>query len=212
MNCLEAETLCQFADELVEHDCTKCTLHDLVRTTIVIYRGNDQAKVMIVGQNPGSEEDKEGLPFVGRSGKLLDRMFDAIHINTDAHCYLTNACLCWTPGNENPADYPGVLEACRPYLDKQINLLKPRIIIAVGKPAFESVTRRKCGSWLGHTVGNLSKNWGPVIDGNIIPIYPIMHPAYLLRNESAKPAAWEHMKLLSKIIQDMNIIPDYIGV
>jgi uracil-DNA glycosylase family 4 len=209
MNCLEAENLEEFEDNLIESGCTKCMLHNMVRTKIVVSRGSTSAKIMIIGQNPGKFEDLEGIPFIGPAGKLLDKMFAAINIDTNRQCYLTNACLCWTPDNQNPEEFPRVLETCRMYLEKMVSLLRPEIIIAVGKPAFESISKRKCGSWLGHTVGNISRSWGPRVDDRIVPVYPILHPAYLLRNEAMKQIAWEHMKKLSSIIQGMNLIPDY---
>ncbi len=221
MDCLVTTSIEDFNTTLRQTGCDKCVLSKMVRTKVVISRGNPRAKIMIVGQNPGADEDRFGSPFVGRAGILLDKMFKAINLDTNKDCYLTNAALCWTPQNEDPTKYPGVLDACRPYLEKQTELLKPEIIIAVGKPAFESLTKKKCTAWLRDTVGKLDYNSGPTsrhyspTDDPALdvveryPVFPIMHPAYLLRNEAEKPTAWEHMKILSRLIEQNNSISDY---
>ena len=213
MNCLESKNIIDFNQILTKTSCNNCILSSLVRSKIVISRGNPKSKIMIVGQNPGAEEDREGQPFVGISGRLLDRMFEAININTNVDCYLTNAALCWTPNNTDPTKYKGVLEMCYPYLLKQFELLSHRIVIAVGKPAMESITQKKITAWLKSVCGR-HKSWfivSPRINhkGIMAEVFAIMHPAYLLRNETAKFTAWEHMKKLSGIIADMNIIKNY---
>lgn len=202
MSCLETDNLLDFNKSLMRTGCNKCNLANLVRTKVVISRGNPFSKILIVGQNPGAEEDKNGQPFIGPAGKLLDQMFKAIKIDTNRDCYLTNAVLCWTPNNDNPTQYPGVLETCRPYLKKQTNLLKPKIIIAVGKPAMESLTGKPVKSWLKQICGSLH-----IVDD--IPTFPIMHPAYILRNQSAKPEAWRHLKILSEQIESLGAKSNY---
>jgi DNA polymerase len=206
MSCLEAIDLDDFNTTLKKDSCSKCILASLVRTKVVISRGNVKSKIMIVGQNPGAKEDEFGLPFLGRAGALLDKMFSAINIDTNKDCYVTNAVLCWTPNNENPADYPNVLSSCSVYLKKQIALLDPKIIVAVGKPAFESLIGTPTKDWLKNIAGKVTLK--PSEESSRY-IFPILHPAYLLRNESAKPIAWEHMRLLSALVETQSIISDY---
>lgn len=152
--------------------------------TLVFADGNPAARVMFVGEAPGRDEDLEGLPFVGRSGKLLDRMLAAIGLDRATSAYIANVIPWRPPGNRTPT--PHETEICRPFIERQIELANPEIIVTLGGPsakvilhATEGVLKMR-GSWRVHTTAG----------GKAIPAMPTLHPAYLLRNPAHKRLAW----------------------
>lgn len=151
--------------------CQKCTLAT-TRATTVFSRGNPNSKLMVVGEAPGADEDACGKPFMGKAGKLLDKMFASVNLDTDQDMYITNTIKCRPPENRNPD--PTELNNCRPYLDDQISLIKPKVIVAVGNYALNyftghmGITKRR-GLWTEHSSG-----------AKVMAIY---HPSYLMRNE-----------------------------
>jgi len=153
--------------------------------------GDRQADLLIVGEGPGHDEDLRGEPFVGRSGQLLDRMLAAIGIARE-QVYITNIVKCRPPNNRDPK----VDEAqhCRHYLDAQIKQIAPRVILAVGRVSAHNLL----GSNL--PVGKLIKEMHQ-LPGTEIPLKVTYHPAYLLRNPSAKAIAWQDLKLLHRLLQ-----------
>jgi DNA polymerase len=161
--------------------CTRCVLNEK-RKQAVFGVGDEQADWLVVGEGPGAEEDARGEPFVGQAGKLLDNMLAAIGLARGHNVYIANVVKCRPPGNRNPA--PQEADACAPYLDRQIELIQPRLIIALGKVAAHRLLGRDA------TLGSLRKT---VHDYRGIPLIVTYHPAYLLRNLPDKAKAWEDL-------------------
>lgn len=153
--------------------------------------GNRQADLLIVGEGPGHDEDLRGEPFVGRSGQLLDRMLAAIGF-TREQVYITNIVKCRPPNNRDPK--PAEAQQCRVYLDAQIRQLAPKVILSVGRVSAHNLL----GS--NQPVGKLIQQMHR-LPGTDIPLKVTYHPAYLLRNPSAKAIAWQDMKLLHRLLQ-----------
>jgi DNA polymerase len=161
-------------DELksVCSQCHRCGL-GATRTNAVIGRGNPQAKIVIVGEGPGQNEDEQGLPFVGKAGQLLDKILAAVRFDRDQDVYICNAVKCRPPQNRKPT--PEEMVACKPYLKEQIRLVNPKIILLTGATAVQSITGDKRG---------ITKIRGQWMDWEGYLCMPIFHPAYLLRNQS----------------------------
>ena len=153
--------------------------------SLCYYRGSPSARLMIVGEAPGSDEDRAGKPFVGRSGQLLDKMLAAIGL-TEADVHITNTVYWRPPGNRPPT--PQETLVCRPFLDRQIELVGPDMILTLGGPATAAV--------LGVSEGILKVRgkWREVAAGNVsVRVMPSLHPAYLLRTPAAKRQAWRDL-------------------
>lgn len=149
--------------------CTRCPLAQ-GRTQVVFGAGNPTAEVLFVGEGPGAEEDRLGLPFVGRSGKLLDRMITEEMDLARADVYITNIVKCRPPGNRNPR--PDETAACRGYLDRQIELIDPRVVITLGNVATQTLLETKAG---------ITKMRGSSYPFAGRTLVPTLHPAYVLR-------------------------------
>lgn len=173
--------------------CTRCPLHK-ERTTIVFGQGSATARVMIVGEGPGAEEDRQGLAFVGRSGQLLTKMLAAIGLDREKDCFITNTIKCRPPGNRNPQ--PEEMDACEPILTEQIEIIRPEAIFALGNFAAE----RLLAPYLGGRPLGISKLRGRVYSYRGIPTVPSYHPAYLLRDPRRKKEAWEDLKRLRRVL------------
>ncbi|NEO80882.1 uracil-DNA glycosylase [Moorena sp. SIO4G3] len=167
-------------ESLTEHcqSCQRCEL-GATRTQAVIGRGNPKALIMIIGEGPGKQEDETGKPFVGRAGKLLEKILASVNIDSEQDVYICNMVKCRPPGNRTPT--PNEIEACKPYLLEQIRLVDPQIILFTGATAVKGLTGNKQGitkirgtwmEWEGH-------KW----------CMPILHPAYLLRNPKRDPGS-----------------------
>ena len=157
-------------------ECTKCRLA-AGRKTVVFGMGDPTSKLMFIGEGPGAEEDWQGLPFVGRSGQLLDRLIAEELGTTRAHCYVCNTVKCRPPENRDPK--PDELDACRPYLQAQLDLIRPAVVITLGRFAAQ---------WLLETTTGITKLRGrsyPFAHGVLIPT---LHPAAALRG-GAQPLA-----------------------
>jgi DNA polymerase len=163
--------------------CTLCRLSEQ-RRSVVFGEGDPRAGVMFVGEGPGAEEDRTGRPFVGQAGKLLDRMIFALGFERE-EVYIANVVKCRPPGNRDPKE--DEVAACAAYLDRQIDLIQPTVIIALGKPA----SRRLTGT--NKPMGALRGRWSSYRG---IPLMPTFHSAYLLRNPKAKREVWEDLKLV----------------
>ncbi len=161
--------------------CTGCPLHAR-RTQAVPGVGDRQADWLFVGEGPGAEEDQRGEPFVGQAGKLLDAMLAAIGLSRGNNVYIANAVKCRPPGNRTPE--AAEIAACQPYLERQIALIQPRIIVALGRPAAQSL--------LGEEL-KINAARGRLFDHAGIPVVVTYHPAYLLRNPQDKPKVWEDL-------------------
>jgi DNA polymerase len=169
-------------------NCTLCRLSEK-RTTVVFGEGDPRAGVMFIGEGPGAEEDRTGRPFVGQAGKLLDRMIFAMGFDR-GEVYIANVVKCRPPGNRDPKD--DEVAACAAYLDRQIDLIQPKVIVALGKPA----SRRLTGT--NKAMGALRGRWSSYRG---IPLIPVFHPAYLLRQPKLKREAWEDLKLVMRRLQ-----------
>lgn len=177
----EARSLDELREILAGFD--GCNLR-LTAKQLVFSDGNPQADLMLVGEAPGGEEDRTGLPFVGRSGQLLDRMLAAIGIERASGAYIANVVPWRPPGNRTPT--PLETEICRPFIERQIELVNPKVLVTLGGPsakallgASEGVLRLR-GKWKTHRTAS----------GVEIPAMPTLHPAYLLRNPAHKKLAW----------------------
>jgi DNA polymerase len=144
--------------------------------------GDEHAEWLFVGEGPGAEEDARGEPFVGQAGKLLDNMLAAIRLKRGNNVYIANIVKCRPPGNRTPE--PAEAHACEPYLERQIALLRPRLIVALGKVAANNLLGTEA------TIGSLR---GRVLDYRGIALIVTYHPAYLLRNLADKSKAWEDL-------------------
>lgn len=178
-------------DELLQqiNSCNKCILCS-GRKNVVIERGNRNAQIMFVGEGPGEHEDKQGLPFVGLSGQLLDKMIKAMKLNIQLDTYICNVVKCRPPHNRNPEN--NEINSCNNYLLSQINLVQPKLIIALGRFA---------GQTLLNTHLATSKLRGTIHYFNSkTPVIVTYHPSYLLRNPSAKKAVWEDLQSAMQIL------------
>lgn len=175
-----AATLEELREQLASFD--GCNLKFTAKN-LVFSDGNPDASVMFVGEAPGREEDLEGVPFIGRSGQLLDRMFAAIGLDRTG-VYIANTIPWRPPGNRTPT--PLETEICRPFFERQIELANPKLLVALGGPAAKALTNategilRLRGNWKSHVT----------VSGIEIPVMPTLHPAYLLRNPAQKRFAW----------------------
>lgn len=166
--------------------CTRCELHK-GRTQTVFGVGNERARWMFIGEAPGAEEDRRGEPFVGRAGKLLDEMLRAVGLDR-GDVYIANTVKCRPPGNRNPA--ADEMATCRGYLDRQIELIAPGIIVAVGKVAAQNLLDSDA------PVGRLRGRRHVYGD---IPLVVTYHPAYLLRSPAQKRLVWEDLRLARRL-------------
>ena len=171
-------------------DCTRCKLHGLGRTQVVFGMGNPSADLMFVGEAPGADEDEQGMPFVGRSGQLLTKIIEAIDLKRE-DVYIANVIKCRPPQNRNPE--PDEINTCEPFLFRQIEVIKPKVIVTLGKFAAQTLLR---------TEEPISKLRGRMFDYHGAKLIPTFHPAYLLRNPSSKREVWEDMKLVKKLLAD----------
>ena len=171
-------------------DCTRCKLHALGRTQIVFGVGNPDADLMFVGEAPGGDEDVQGIPFVGRAGQLLTKIIEAIDLRRD-EVYIANVIKCRPPGNRNPE--PDEVEQCEPFLFRQIDLIKPKVIVALGKFAAQSLLR---------TTEPITRIRGREYQYRDAILMPTYHPAYLLRNPSAKREVWTDMQRVRDILKE----------
>jgi DNA polymerase len=164
-------------------DCRRCKL-SASRKNIVFGEGNPSARLVFVGEGPGFEEDQSGKPFVGAAGRLLTRIIEAIKLTRD-QVYICNIIKCRPPGNRNPQ--PDEIQACFPFLERQLEAIQPDFICALGKFAAQTL--------LGSSQA-ISKLRGRFHDYHGIKVLPTYHPAYLLRNPDGKRDVWEDMKML----------------
>src|SRR6266851_2575130 len=170
-------------------DCTRCKLHTLGRRQIVFGVGSPNADLMFVGEAPGGDEDIQGIPFVGRAGQLLTKIIEAIDLKRD-DVYIANVIKCRPPQNRNPE--PDEVDTCEPFLFQQIDIIKPKVIVALGKFAAQALLR---------TLDPISRLRGRVYDYRGAKLIPTFHPAYLLRNPSAKREVWEDMKRVRELLK-----------
>ena len=170
-------------------DCVRCKLHALGRRQIVFGVGNPDAVLMFVGEAPGADEDIQGIPFVGRAGQLLTKIIEAINLSRN-DVYIANVIKCRPPGNRNPEQ--DEVDTCEPFLFQQIDVIKPKVIVALGTFAARALLR---------TLDPISRLRGRVYDYRGAKLIPTFHPAFLLRNPASKREVWEDMKLVRKLLE-----------
>ena len=187
---IKAETLAELEKLVGQYE--GCGLKRTAKN-LCFARGSDQARVMLIGEAPGRDEDLQGKPFVGRAGKLLDRMLASIGLSEN-DVYITNTVYWRPPGNRTPT--PQEIESCAPFLARQIELLKPDIIVLLGGAAAKSILdtgegiMRLRGKWLTYHSG-----------GRDIPTIATLHPAYLLRTPGDKRLAWRDMLMVKQALE-----------
>lgn len=165
--------------------CRLCPLHE-TRTCAVPGDGSPHPLVLVVGEGPGADEDRSGKPFVGKAGKLLDKMLAAIDLSREKNTFIANVVKCRPPGNRDPHPDTEVAQ-CLPYLDRQITVLRPTVILVLGRIALQNLV---------HTPDGIGKLHGQFLSYRSIPLMPTYHPSALLRDESLKRPAWEDLKKL----------------
>ena len=170
--------------------CTRCKLHALGRKQVVFGAGNPAADLMFVGEAPGADEDQQGEPFVGRAGQLLTKIIEAIEMTRD-QVYIANVIKCRPPQNRNPE--PDEVERCEPFLFAQIDIIQPKVIVALGTFAARALLR---------STEPISRLRGRVFEYRGSKLIPTFHPAYLLRNPSSKREVWEDLKLVKRLLTD----------
>jgi DNA polymerase len=170
-------------------DCKRCKLHR-TRKTIVFGEGNEKATLMFIGEGPGYDEDLQGKPFVGRAGQLLTKIIESVNLSRE-EVYITNIIKCRPPQNRNPES--DEIQSCHPFLMKQISVIQPKIICALG--TFSAQTLLK-------TDTKITALRGKVYDLEGIKVIPTYHPAFLLRNPEKKREVWEDMKKIVELLSN----------
>jgi uracil-DNA glycosylase len=170
-------------------DCQRCKLAG-TRTNIVFGQGNPDADLMFVGEAPGADEDVQGLAFVGKAGQLLTDIIEKGMKMRREEVFIANVLKCRPPDNRNPE--PDEISSCQPFLEKQIEVIQPRVLVGLGKFACH---------WLLNTAEPITRLRGRVGEYKGIKVMPTYHPAYLLRTPSAKKEVWEDMKVVMSLLQ-----------
>ena len=183
-----AETLDELNSKI--NNCMKCGLGK-TRTNFVFGVGNPKADIVVIGEAPGADEDSQGEPFVGRAGQLLNKILEATGFARE-EVFILNILKCRPPGNRNPA--PDEVELCRPYLEKQLKLINPKLILLLGKVASESLLKTK---------EPLNKLRGKTHDYKGWKVRVTFHPAALLRNPNWKRPTWEDMQEFKALYEDI---------
>lgn len=178
--------------EAAAKSCQDCGLCQ-TRENVVFFRGNPQAKLMIIGEGPGQNEDETGLPFVGRAGKLLDKILEAGHIDREHEVYICNVVKCRPPNNRVPQKDESA--ACRKYLEAQLHFIRPRLILLAGATAVQAVLQVK------DPISRIRGRWFDWQFG--AKVMPVFHPSYLLRNDSKEVGSpkwlmWQDIKEVRK--------------
>ncbi len=171
-------------------NCRRCKLCR-ARRSIVFGEGNEQAQLMVIGEGPGYEEDLQGKPFVGKAGQLLTKILQSIHLQRE-EVYITNIIKCRPPQNRNPE--PDEIEACYPFLQKQMEAIRPKIICALGTFAAQTLLK---------TDAKITSLRGKVYEVSGIRLFPTYHPAYLLRNPEKKREVWEDIKQVAQALGEL---------
>lgn len=177
--------------------CNRCNLCSNRKNT-VFARGNPEASLMIVGEGPGQQEDQSGIPFVGKAGQLLDKILGSANIDREKDVYVCLVVKCRPPANRVPTAEE--MEKCRPFLDAQINLIKPKLIILAGSTAVQAVMKTKDpisrirGKWFEHESG--------------AKVMPVFHPSYLLRNDSREIGSpkwlmWQDIREVKRALDEI---------
>jgi DNA polymerase len=185
--------------------CAACRRCELAagRQQVVVSRGNPRARLMVIGEGPGAQEDATGLPFVGRAGQLLDQMLASVAIDSNRDAYICNVVKCRPPDNRKPS--PAEMAACRPWLERQIELVDPAVILLAGASALEGVLGIRGG------ITRLRGRWhssevSPLAGRQLMPIF---HPSYLLRNPSREQGSpkwhtWQDLQEVRRTLDGLD--------
>lgn len=198
---LRAGTYEEFARRLRAYDCRRCP-RAAARTNIVVDRGDPRARLMVISERPGENEDLKGQAFVGRAGELLDRIMAAIQLDTNRDLLITNVVKCRAEVDRAPTAEE--IAACRPFLDRQIELVRPRVVILLGAVAYKYVARVNEELAMDRDAGKFLE----------LPAYPgiqfvvLYHPAFLLRDPRKKADMWAHVKELRR---HLATLPEFAG-
>jgi DNA polymerase len=176
-------------------DCKRCKLHN-GRKTIVFGVGDPHAKLMFIGEGPGYDEDQQGEPFVGKAGQLLNKMIAAMNLRRD-EVYIGNVVKCRPPQNRNPE--PDEIAACEPFLRQQIDAITPRVLVALGKFAAQTLLRSNA------PISALRGRWHSYQG---IQLMPTFHPAFLLRSPDKKREAWNDLQLVMSEMRRLGLYPE----
>ena len=179
------ETLDQLSHEIA--DCRRCQLAE-GRSNIVFGSGNPDADLVFVGEAPGRDEDLKGEPFVGKAGQLLTRIITAMGL-TREDVYICNVIKCRPPNNRDPL--PSEIETCEPFLKGQLDIIKPKVICALGSFASQTLLKSEV---------RISRLRGQFRDYHGVPLMPTYHPSFLLRNPHAKREVWEDIQMVMKLL------------
>lgn len=170
-------------------NCDRCKLHRS-RRTIVFGEGSENAKLMLIGEGPGYDEDIQGRPFVGKAGQLLTRILQSVQIERN-EVYITNIVKCRPPGNRTPE--PDEIKSCFPFLLKQIQIIHPKIICALGTVSAQTLLQ---------TDAKITSLRGKSFEFSGIKVFPTYHPAFLLRNPEKKKEVWEDIQKVAKALRE----------
>ncbi len=196
---LEASTYEQFKKRLTESGCSKCNL-SAGRTQIVVDRGDPAASIMVIGEGPGEKEDKQGKAFVGRAGQLFDQIMSAVGIDTNRDMLIANVVKCRPPENRSPRGEEAA--SCIPYLQRQIGLVSPKVILLLGATALKHIDKTKTSFQMSEEAGKFFT----LSDYPLIQFMVLYHPAALLYNAKLKPAMWNHAKNLRRYLDQQGLL------
>ena len=197
---LASATYAEFKERLLRSNCQRCGLC-AQRTHIVVDRGNPETPILAIGEGPGENEDLQGAAFVGRAGQLLDQIMKAIQIDTNKDMLIANVVKCRPP--ENRAPRPPEVASCLPFLKKQIELVKPKVILLLGATALKHMAPDKEEFSMAEEAGKFFT----------LPEYPgiqfmvLYHPAFILRDPRKKPDMWRHVKTLRAYLEENDLLP-----
>lgn len=199
---LSASRYDQFKSELIASNCTRCELHK-GRSQIVVDRGNPEALIMLIGEGPGENEDKQGKAFVGRAGQLMDELFLEIDINTNSDTLIANVVKCRPP--ENRAPHQEEAKTCIVFLKRQISLVKPKIILLLGATALKHLIPSKTKFSMSEEAGRFFS--APEFPDTLLMV--LYHPAYLLYDARKKEPMREHLLRLREVLRQNNWFPTH---
>jgi DNA polymerase len=183
--------------------CRRCGLGSQ-RQQVVVSRGNPRTRLMVIGEGPGAQEDASGQPFVGRAGQLLDQMLASVAIDSNRDAYICNVVKCRPPDNRKPT--PAEMAACRPWLEEQIRVVDPALILLAGATALEGVLGIRGG--ITRLRGRWHRSDSAALAGR--QLMPIFHPSYLLRNPSRQPDSpkwhtWQDLQEVRRVLDGLDL-------
>ena len=189
-----ASTYPELRKRLAESDCRRCPLSEK-RTHIVVDRGNPEAPIVVIGEGPGEQEDLQGQAFVGKAGQLLDKIMEAVGLDTNRHMLILNVVKCRPPENRTPRGEE--VEACLPYLQRQIALVKPKVVLLLGATSLKHIDPSKKE----FSMANEAGRFFTLGDYPGVQFMVLYHPAALLYNARLKPDMWGHVQELRKFLK-----------